>query len=772
MTTLQEFPEEAARLETLKQYAVLDTLPEQALNDLTAMAADICGTPIALISLIDERRQWFKAKVGLEVGETPRSMSFCTHALKQHHLFIVPDAAQDSRFAENPLVTDGPKIRFYAGAPLSSPENATLGTLCVIDQVPRKLSEAQEQSLKILARQVMTHLELRRQMMALRLSEERFSNAFTHAPIGMALVSTEGRWLKVNQAVCRLLGYSADELLSKTFQDVTHPDDLEADLGHVQELLDRKTDSYHMEKRYFHKDGHLVWVELGVSLVCDKQNQPLYFISQIQDITETKVVMARQKQLLEKAQAAEKAKSEFLAIMSHEMRTPLNGVIGMTSILADMDLNDVQRECVETISLSGESLLSVINDILDYSKIEAGRLQMENRPFNLRQCVEEAFDLFASQIRLKHLEAAYLISPDIPSHLTGDSLRLRQILVNILGNAIKFTAQGEIAVHVECSRQDGTGCHLKFSVSDTGIGISREGIEKLFHAFQQGDTSTTRRYGGTGLGLVISRRLAEFMGGTLWVESELGAGSTFIFTVILQPATDQDSLQSPGVGNLLRGRSVLLVDDNATNRRILDLQLQFCGMETVCVSSGAEALQAVAERSFDVILTDMQMPEMDGVELAEKIRAQHATPLILLSSAGESLPGEENDLFQYQIAKPVKHSVLLNALLKVTGAEEGPLRKVSRKKLDRNLGTTHPLRILLAEDNSVNQKVQLMMLSRLGYTADVVANGKVAIEALDHAAYDLVLMDIQMPEMNGIEASKVVHEKMGDRSPVIIALTA
>jgi PAS domain S-box-containing protein len=767
----QAFPDEATRLEAVRQYAVLDTLPEEALNDLTAMAAQICGTPIALISLVDKDRQWFKARVGLEAQQTPRRLSFCAHALKQREIFTVPDATKDVRFADNELVTGGPRIRFYAGAPLITPENATLGTLCVIDRTSRTLTPEQEHSLQILARQVMTHLELRRQMAALRLSEENFSNAFEHAPIGMALVSPEGRWLKVNQATCNLLGYSAEELWSKTFQDITHPDDLETDLGHVQDLLAGKTSSYHMEKRYFHKDGHIVWAELGVSLVSDKQNQPLYFISQIQDITENIATMARQKELLEKSQAAEKAKSEFLAIMSHEMRTPLNGVIGMTSILADMELNDMQRECVETINISGESLLAVINDILDYSKIEAGRLQMEYRSFNLRQCVEEAFDLFASQIRLKHLEAAYLIAPDIPAHLTGDSLRLRQVLVNILGNAIKFTARGEISVNVECTQQDETACHLKFSVSDTGIGISPEGIEKLFHAFQQGDTSTTRRYGGSGLGLVISKRLAEFMGGTLWVESELGLGSTFIFTVVLQPAPE-DSAKSIGVGDLLKGRSVLLVDDNATNRRILDIQLKFWGMDATCASTGAEALKIVGRQNFDVVLIDMQMPEMDGIMLAQKIRSSHSTPLILLSSSTENVSDEERDLFQYQISKPIKHSVLMNALLKVTGVDEGPLRKTSGTKLDSHLGEKHPLRLLLAEDNSVNQKVALMMLGRLGYSAEVVGNGKLALAALEKSTYDVILMDIQMPEMNGIEAARLVHEKMGDQSPVILALTA
>src|SRR3984885_6901319 len=288
----------------------------------------------------------------------------------------------------------------------------------------------------------------------------------------------------------------------------------------------------------------------------------------------TNRAMAAQKQLTHAARAAELAKTEFLAIMSHEIRTPMNGVIGMTSILADTDLTEMQRECITTISTSGESLMTVINDILDFSKIESGRMELESRSFNLRNCVEEALDLFAAQIRVKGLEAVYQVAPGVPSNLIGDAMRLRQILVNLIGNAIKFTPQGEIAIHVECKGQEPKGYQLLFSFVDTGIGFSEEGIEKLFKAFQQVDTSTTRRYGGTGLGLVISKRLAEFMGGKIWVQSVPGSGSTFFFSVTL-PASDAPAPahQSPKPGILL-ARSVLIVDDNDTNRGILEMQLK------------------------------------------------------------------------------------------------------------------------------------------------------------------------------------------------------
>ena len=925
---------EPQRLAALRRYDLLDTPPEIAFDELTRLASQICGTSIALITLLDGDRQWFKSHVGLDVSETPRDISFCAYTILQDDLLVVEDAAKEERFAGHPWVTGDLGVRFYAGMPMITPEGHHLGTLCVYDRSPRKLRPEQLSALQTLTRQVTAQLELRRHLVELarsieehkqtedrlRTSETFYQTLVETLPQNILRKDLQGRFTFANKKFCHMVGKPLSDLLGKTdfdlftpdlankyhrddrrvmatlenldtveahqtpsgdklfvhvlktplydalgrvigiqgiFWDVTQRKKIEEALAYERDLLRALLDnipdriyfkdvesrflrcSTSMAKRLgladprsvigktdfdfhpaeqaqeFYEDEQRI-ILTGQPLINKLEKQidaegleiwasvtkvPIYnqnggvtgIIGISRDVTQLKIAEAALEQARDAALESARVKSEFLANMSHEIRTPMNAITGMTGLLLDTKLNEEQREFTEAIRSSTHALLGIINDILDFSKLEAAKLTFEVIDFELRDAVESTVEMLAERAHKKGLELACWLDQDVPNRLRSDPGRFRQILTNLLSNAVKFTERGEVLVRVTKLGETEKEVELRFAVADTGVGIPAKAMPLIFEAFTQADGSTTRKYGGTGLGLTISRQLVTLMHGEIGVESTVDHGSTFWFKMSFEKQTDHPERQDEVEERGLAGRRVLIVDDSQMSRQILQEQLSWLKMVTTGESNGTKALErlrqeAAAGNPYHLTVLDLDLPEPDGLALAQAIKADPLialTRLVMLTSLGHRLSTAvmQANGISACLVKPVRQSRLYDCLAEVMSASgAGTVRPLddSPPPLARSSFSAFAkdVRILLAEDNIVNQRLASRQLNKLGYNVDAVTNGKEVLEALDRVPYEIILMDCQMPEMDGYEVTKRIRLNGMDPAsplgptPYIIALTA
>ncbi|MGY4537842.1 PAS domain S-box-containing protein [Mucilaginibacter sp. UYNi724] len=1009
---------EKERLKALHSYELLNSLSEEEFDRITELASLICDVPIALVSLVDENRQWFKSKIGLDIDETPRELAFCQYTIMGEGLFEVEDAAKDERFEENELVTAGPKLQFYAGYPLIDPDGFALGTLCVIDRNPNKLKAKQRRSLQLLAEEVMMLIIERRRKEELR----NFEKLFLFSDDLICITGADGNLKKVNPAFTKILGWDRQFLLETSFFEFIHPDDLELTRAELlklttgistinfllriqskdngyrllawtvtperskdnlfaigRDITDEKArekelaiseeklraffensqglmcthdirgnfltvnlsgaamlgyttseimqmslfdiipkERHHLLEGYLlaiqakghleaqmitrHKDGALhTWMFNNV--LENNPGRDPYVIGNAIDITERQKIenellteksrlaafvkhapaavamldndmrfvavsncwledyklqdrdiigmsyyeafpnlgpesrqrhqrilngaiekkegeffttagtdqnryitwemrpwykaggaiggamvytqnitkMVEQQEELKNAkilaEQASVAKSEFLANMSHEIRTPLNGVIGFTDLMLKTQLNEIQQQYLTIVNQSANALLSIINDILDFSKIEAGKLELEIEKCDLYELGAQATDIITYQIQTKGLEMLLNIPPDLPRFIWTDIVRLKQILINLLSNASKFTEHGEIELKIAALSMETDQVTMRFAVRDTGIGIKPDKQLKIFDAFSQEDGSTTKKHGGTGLGLTISNKLLGLMGSRLQLESTQGKGSIFYFDINLKAEQGEPEHWE----NLELIKNVLIVDDNANNRLILQEMLLLKGIESTPATNGLEALQMIAAGGhYDVILMDYHMPYMDGLETIRKIRENfYATadeqPIMLLYSSSDDekvIRACEEFQVSHRMVKPIKMQDLystLSRLYKKAGAlsETEP----NQPKMET---TQNRITILVAEDNAVNMLLARTIVRRIAPNA-VLLEAHNGIEALNFCKKqlpDLILMDVQMPEMNGYEATEKIRLMERGTHVPIIALTA
>ncbi len=793
---------EKQRLEILKQYNILDTLPEKQFDDLTKLASIICETPITLISLIDKDRQWFKSKIGLDVAETEREASFCQYAIMDDQIFEVENSLLDERFVNNPLVTGDPNIRFYAGAPLKTKDGFNIGTLCAIDTKPKKLTDSQKLALQILANEVVANLELRKERNIIE-SEKRMAidsnqllNAFLeNSPSIITIKDIHGSYLYANSSALAAFGKSAEDVLGRNAfsifskeiaekildddldiirqrhtvineytlvegvrekhfvrhmfplinnknlvygvgsisNDVTESKRLEKEIklsndrftslfynspisiiitdaytsefimvnntflqtfGYTQEeIIGKKVDDIKLivdenellllskdlqkngkvkdrEFKVLKKNGEEFISLSSVEIVqVDSKRQ---VVSAFQDITALKKIESELILAKKVAEEATAAKSLFLANMSHEIRTPLNAMLGFTELMVKTTLDTQQKDYLNAIDSSGKNLLGTINDILDFSKIEAGRLNIERIPFSPQQALHSVYTMFFSKAQSKDLKLFTSIDPRVPSLVIGDPTRFNQIVINLIGNAIKFTSKGSITVDCSVLEINTVKTKLKIAVKDTGVGIAEANLKKIFDRFEQAEDNTTRNFGGTGLGLSIVKKLVELQNGEIYASSKLNEGSEFVFIIEFEISNSMEYAHTesiaPAMNLLYKGKKVLIVEDNPLNQKLACAVLTGKGFEADVAENGQIALDKLINNSFDIILMDIQMPVLDGYDAAKKIRKELKLTTPIIAMTANALSGEREKCIASgmndYITKPFKTESLLGLISK------------------------------------------------------------------------------------------------------------